>query len=461
MVKINEIKFSESETLELKTSTSELKEAIISITAILNKHQKGELYFGIKDSGEIMGQEVSDKTLRGVSQKISEGIEPKIFPRIKKVEIEEKKCILVIFKGYEIPYYAFGKAYIRVSDQNKQMSAKEIENFILKKNKEKIRWDNLLSERTINDINIELLKKYIERGKESGRISFDFSDVKTTLKKLNLMKEDSLLRAAEVLFCDENNLEIQVAVFAGIDKTTFIDIKELKGNIFFLLEQSESYIKQHINWRADLSKRTREEIPEIPIRAIIETLVNSLAHRDYFAYESNKIAIFKDRIEIWNPGNFPEGFTPLDYIRKEEPSILRNPLIAEILFKSKNIEKWGSGIRRIYNECKDNNVKVKFLKRKYGFSVVFYRNGKEITAQKTTLKTTQKELSLIQKKIIEEIEKDNKITRELLAKRIGNISEDGVKYNLKNLVNFSILKRIGGRKHGYWKISKRFFRNYP
>ena len=34
----------ESEVLELKTSTSELKEAINSIAAILNKHQKGELY---------------------------------------------------------------------------------------------------------------------------------------------------------------------------------------------------------------------------------------------------------------------------------------------------------------------------------------------------------------------------------------------------------------------------------
>jgi len=52
--------YQESETLELKKSTSELKEGVISIVSILNKHKKGTLYFGIKDNGEILGQEVTN-----------------------------------------------------------------------------------------------------------------------------------------------------------------------------------------------------------------------------------------------------------------------------------------------------------------------------------------------------------------------------------------------------------------
>ena len=36
--------FAESETLELKKSTSEIKEAIISIVSILNKNQHGEYH---------------------------------------------------------------------------------------------------------------------------------------------------------------------------------------------------------------------------------------------------------------------------------------------------------------------------------------------------------------------------------------------------------------------------------
>ena len=79
------MKFKESEKLELKRSTSELKEAIISIAAILNKHQGGELYFGISNDGIVIGQTVTGKTIRDVSKAISERIEPRIYPKVEKV----------------------------------------------------------------------------------------------------------------------------------------------------------------------------------------------------------------------------------------------------------------------------------------------------------------------------------------------------------------------------------------
>ena len=118
----------ESETLELKKSTSELKEAIISVSSILNKHQKGELYFGIKNDGTIVGQNVSEQTIRDISKAISDNIEPKIFPEITEEILEGKSCILVKFEGSESPYFAYGRAYIRVGDEDKQLSAKELEN---------------------------------------------------------------------------------------------------------------------------------------------------------------------------------------------------------------------------------------------------------------------------------------------------------------------------------------------
>ncbi len=94
----------ESETLELKKSTSELKEAIISIVAILNKHQKGELFFGIKNDGTIVGQQVTENTIREISKAISDHIEPKIFPKINEVVWEGKTCVHVEFSGNNVPY---------------------------------------------------------------------------------------------------------------------------------------------------------------------------------------------------------------------------------------------------------------------------------------------------------------------------------------------------------------------
>ena len=63
--------FKETETPELKKSTSELKEAIISIAAILNKHRKGEIYFGIKNDGSVVGQDIGEQTIQDVSKAAS------------------------------------------------------------------------------------------------------------------------------------------------------------------------------------------------------------------------------------------------------------------------------------------------------------------------------------------------------------------------------------------------------
>jgi ATP-dependent DNA helicase RecG len=353
------MEFKETEILELKKTTSELKEAIIAIVAILNKHQSGELYFGISNDGRVLGQDISEKTIRDISKSVSDHIEPKIYPEIKKVVLENKKCIYVNFNGNDIPYYAYGRPYIRVGDENKQLSAKQIENIIINKNIEKLRWDNQPSDKMLSMINNNLVKKYVSNANNAGRINFSFENVKATLSKLGLLKKGKLLKAAEVLFCDENPLELQTAIFAGVEKLTFLDIQSLQGNIFNLLSDAEIYIKKHIRWRVEFGKLEREEIPEIPIDAVREALVNSWCHRDFSVPENNKVALFKNRLEIYNPGQFPEGLKPEDFIKGHEESVLRNPLIAKVLYKSKDIEKWGSGLKKIYNL--ENRIYGSFL----------------------------------------------------------------------------------------------------
>ena len=436
----------ESELLELKTSTSELKEAIISIVAILNKHQKGELYFGVKNDGTVVGQTVTENTIRQISQTISDNVEPKIFPKITEVTLEGKKCVQVEFAGEYVPYYAFGRAYVRVGDEDKKISSQELEKLILKKNK--ILWEEEISEKNLKDVNEETLRDFVERANVAKRIDFRFTNAKAVLNKLGLLKEGKLLKAAEVLFCDENQQEVQAAVFAGTDKLTFLDIRQFKGNIFQLLQQSESYIKEHINWRAELKERVRKEIPEIPVRAITEALVNSLCHRDYENRKGNEVAIFKDRVEIYNPGLFPEGYDPRDFFIGTERSILRNPLIANTLYLSKDIERWGSGIKRIHDACKEEKVKVEFKKLKSGFLVVFNRKEE---GPKGVLKEVLKDLTENQKKILQSIEKNPKITSEELAAIVG-ISSRKIRENIRKLKDEGLIRRIGGRKEGYWEV---------
>jgi len=204
-VKINNSlrKFEESETLELKSSTSELKEAIIAIVAMLNKHQKGELYFGINNKEEVVGQQVSDKTLRDISKSISDHVEPKIYPHINNINIENNSCIHVTFEGKDNPYFADGRAYIRVGTENKQISPSELKKIIRDNNG--IYWDDQYSEKEIRDVNIKILRQFIMKANKAGRINFKFTNAGNAIKKLQLYKEGKLLNAAEVLFCSQNN----------------------------------------------------------------------------------------------------------------------------------------------------------------------------------------------------------------------------------------------------------------
>jgi ATP-dependent DNA helicase RecG len=157
------LKFQETETVELKKSTSELKEAVISIVAMLNKHQRGEVMFGVRSDGAVVGQQVSDKTIRDISKAIADHIEPKIYPVIEQVAVDAKQCVKVQVEGKERPYYAYGRAYIRVGDEDRQLSARELENLILEKNRDRLRWDTeVCAKATVDDIGPGKLKSFLK-----------------------------------------------------------------------------------------------------------------------------------------------------------------------------------------------------------------------------------------------------------------------------------------------------------
>lgn len=463
-------KLRETETLELKKSTSQLEAAVVSIVAMLNKHQRGLVIFGISPDGSTTGETVSEETMRKVSQKISK-IEPKIFPTIEMILIEENKCIRVEFEGNETPYSVNGKFYMRVADEDLKLTSKEVRNIVLSQYKGDMWWDNEFSGNTIEMVNENAVRDFMKHARSAGRIDFDFEDVPTTLEKLELMKDGRLLKAAEVLFCDRNDFELQLAIFAGTDKNNFLDIKLEKGNLFNLLNIAELYVKKNIRWRVRFGGLKREEIPEVPINSLREALVNSLCHRDFREPKGNEIAIFTDRVEIYNPGDFPEGLTPEDFFTGKERSVLRNKLIAEAFYRTKDIEKWGSGLKRIHDECKREGIRVEFDVLKTGFLTTFYRLGWEtvdysiagtrvVTTQETTRETMKKTTGETKevttqetrKEILKHIRERPAITMKELAEKTG-LTIHGIDWNMRKLKEEGMIVHVGSSKVGLWKIS--------
>ena len=446
------MQFKESETVEFKKSTSELKEAVFAIAAMLNKHEKGKVYFGIKNNGSVVGQDIGENTIRKISQTIADNIEPKVFPKVACQKINGKACITVEFSGSARPYFAYGRAYMRIGDENKQLAIRELEKLILKKHKESSGWEKQYSNRKVSEIDSNVLRDYVSRANTAGRINFKFDNMKNVLRKLGLLSGNKLLKAAEILFCNRNLVEVQAAVFAGTDKVTFLDIKKFEGNIFKLLRDSENYISERINWRVQFGKIERKEIPEVPLKAIREALVNSLCHRDYENPKGNEIAVFKDRIEIYNPGDFPEGYTPEDFIKGKERSILRNPLIAEAIYKSKDVEKWGSGLRRIYNECKVARVPMELVVLKSGFLVIFRRKTEWAKREDEGL---SEGLNEGLKSLLVAIKDNTGIKAKNLSSTLNNRPLKTIERQIKILINKKLVERRGSRKTGgYYYIER-------
>lgn len=100
----------ETETVELKKSLAELKQGLISLAAMLNKHGQAELWFGIAPNDKAVGLEISEKTLRDVSQAITAHMEPAIYPHITQQCIDGKHCLQIKAEGWQQPYLALENA---------------------------------------------------------------------------------------------------------------------------------------------------------------------------------------------------------------------------------------------------------------------------------------------------------------------------------------------------------------
>jgi ATP-dependent DNA helicase RecG len=316
----------ENERTEYKKTLGQLKDGIMSIAAILNKHQEGELWFGIRDDGVAVGINVGEKTVRDISQAIAAHIEPKIYPEIRTVMRGGAQCIQVRFSGVDVPYFAYGRAYMRVGDEDRQISAKELENIFRKKNQDSMRWDNKLSDVALDALSVKKVKDFLKQAK------LKWDSLPNALEKLDLLKDGKLLNAARVFFAKKPAVKMRCAVFASTSTATILDQQDYQDDILSLIEHGQAYILRNIHLGMRLEGLYRVDVPELAVPALREALINAFCHRDYHDAEEVRIAIFKDRVEIRNPGSLFGGLT-ISQLRKGNVSRRRNPLIAEMLNK--------------------------------------------------------------------------------------------------------------------------------
>ena len=434
----------ETEVIEFKRTTGEKKEAMESICAILNKHCRGTLYFGVNDSGYVEGQQISDSTKKDISRWIFESIYPKITPTIEVQTIEDRKIIKVSFSGHNRPYSVNGDYLIRTGTENRKMSTDELRRLI-KRDDYASHWEEEVSDKTIDDVDDNALMDFYNSAVHYGRLDMPKLDKEKLLSTLDLSEGEYLKNAGVALFGRDAKIGLKLATYATDDKVTFTDLRLINGNIYNLVNLTIKYVLENIKWRVDINSRKREEIPEIPERALREIIVNSFAHADYESTPEIEIGLHPSKIEIYNPGAFPDDLNPFDFINKNMPSIKRNKLILDVLFRSKDVEKAGTGFQRVNEICNANGITWNYRKEAYGFFFEFVRPNIYMNIPVKEKLTQQEEI------VFNAIASDKNLTKKDIAQRMDK-SERTIQRIISSLTSKCLIERVGTNRDGFWKV---------
>jgi len=452
----------ESEKIELKRSTSQLEKALKAICAFLN-HEGGKVYFGITSSKKIIGQELSDNTLKTISQKIRQRIKPEVTPEVKVLEIEGKKVIEVKVKGgNNKPYYLDGVAYKRVGSENIVIPPEELERIILEKRKRY--WDSEICERaSLENIDKEKVKWFLRKAKNERNFDVEpETPVEEVLGRLELIKNGKLTNAAILLFGkDPQRLFLQAETRCARFKGTkpvkpFVDMKVFSSSIIDQTDKALSFVLEHIPMAAWLvpGQVEREERYEYPPDAIREAIINAICHRDYEMQSNVQIRIFDDRIEVWGCGSLPEPLTPED-LKKKHKSILRNPLIGKCFFLIKFIEEWGTGTNDMIKACLNWGLPEPEFELVAGDLIVTFWKSRLTEELMNKLGLNER-----QKSAINYLKEHNKITTKEYCK-IFNIVKDTANRDLNSLLDKDLIKREGSGPKTYYIIATVRYRPIP
>ena len=95
----------------------------------------------------------------------------------------------------------------------------------------------------------------------------------------------------------------------------------------------------------------RIDKPGCAERAVVESLVNSLIHRDYIIMGAEvHIDMYDDRLEITSPGGMYKGRSVQEQDVENIESERRNPILADLFHRMRYMERRGSGLKKIINE---------------------------------------------------------------------------------------------------------------
>lgn len=414
----------ESKELELKST---ITNTFLKTVSAFSNYNSGKIIFGIDDNGKIIGLENIEELCLDLENKINDNISPK--PDFRFIKDTKKNIItLIVEEGLNKPYLYKGKAYKRNDTSTVEVDRIEFNRLTLLGLNQY--YEELKARK--QDLEFKVLKKELEEKLSLKNFSKD------VLKTLNLYDDKNAYNNAAELLADKNTFSgVDIAKFGKsideiLDRNLFVNI-----SIILQYQKTLEVFNRYYKYEQILgSERIEKEL--IPEKAFREVIANALIHRTWDVNSNIKISMYEDKIEVSSPGGLPSGISEKEYLNGQI-SQLRNPILANIFFRLKYIEMFGTGIRRINESYKNFAVKPNFE---------IFENSIKIT-----LPITKTELFLTtdEKIIMDILEKGNILSSSEILEKV-EFKKDKLNRILKNLIQKNYIDVLGnGRGTKYLK----------
>lgn len=457
----------ETDTIEYKKSLAELDKLGKSLCGQLNA-KGGYGFIGITDAGKIIGTEVTDSTKKKLTT-FKDYFDPWPHMEIEYVLLPGSNKQAIVFacntSASDGPYTFKGKPYLKTPSGVKSMPSGKYKHLLLEHAGLSKAWEAFPANSfSLDDLDHEEIVRTFKIGLREARVPEDeyTENVTEILTHFDLIQDNIINNAAMVLYATKMPAEysqcfIRMGRFVDDSMDEVLDSKQLRGNIFQLLNEALEFLRRHlpVSSRYEPTKFERIDEMALPLLAVREGLINALCHRDYSSRAGDiSLYIFNDALEIHNIGHLYGGLT-VEQLSVKHPSRRRNERIAQVLHARKLIDRFGGGTRRIFRLCAEQGLPTpQFSEEADGFQVRFL--FKEPIGPQKVVEITKQELSTRQIEITTVLERHGALsTKDLREKLIDPPTERWLRDELNRLMNLGLVRAEGATTKRKWLLSQR------
>jgi len=347
----------EGKTLEFKRDLSSPEGALRSIVAFANT-AGGTLLVGIEDrTRHVRGVAEALDVEERLANLISDRIEPRLVPEVEIIPWRKTHVLGVkVYPSPSRPHHLVREGpadgvYVRVGSTNRRAGQELIEE--LRRFAQGLGFD----EEPIPDLDSEAI--------DFRAASESFAPLRklrrADLETLRLITHHQGRRVPTVggmlLFGRDRahrfpDAWIHVGRFQGKTRSRIADQRELRTYPVDAITKAIAFVQKHALLGAEIGALRRTDRWSVPPVAVREAVINAVAHADYAQRGAAiRLSIFDDRLEVESPGLLPFGLTVEDLQRGI--SKLRNRVIGRVFHELGLMERWGSGIGRMTDACRD------------------------------------------------------------------------------------------------------------